>query len=73
MKTIAVTIEEGGSWISFDAMKFNVVHSILFEDGTVWDAQSGFREGYNAFERNGAASVGSAEQPLTADHPIGFL
>jgi hypothetical protein len=58
MKTIAVTIEEGGAWIAtrdwdgryvkdhpgFHPNKGILVHSIKFEDGSIWDANNGFRK-----------------------------
>ena len=49
-KTIAVTQVEGGAFQSFDSFNHDLrgrektVHSILFEDGCVWDAVSGWRD-----------------------------
>jgi hypothetical protein len=56
MKTVAVTLEEGGPWVEpyeemtpvrdhpgFHPKKGILVHSIKFEDGSVWDAVNGFR------------------------------
>jgi hypothetical protein len=67
-KTIAVTLSEGGPWISHETAKsarVQSVNAVLFEDGSVWDACVGFRsDAYNAFGRPGKACPGSAEMPL---------
>ena len=39
-----VTASEGGDWIRKDEFKGNVVHSIKFEDGRIWDAVNGWRK-----------------------------
>jgi hypothetical protein len=47
--TMAVTFEEGGAWHEFPCKWRNgpphgvLVHSILFADGTTWDALNGWR------------------------------
>jgi hypothetical protein len=51
-KPIAVELTEGDCWIPFDLFKEQrpksaagkTVHAILFEDGAVWDAVSGWRD-----------------------------
>lgn len=46
--TVAATFEEGGEWNEFPLPRCQKrknwrVHSILFKDGSVWDAQNGWR------------------------------
>jgi hypothetical protein len=52
MKTIAVTLKEGGEWhpfpldrqiVSDAAPNGPAVHAIKFENGDIWDAMSGWR------------------------------
>jgi hypothetical protein len=43
-KTIAVTKDEFGEWLSFDKLRPSSVHSILFDNGCVWDVKNGWRE-----------------------------
>jgi hypothetical protein len=55
MQTLAVTREEGGEWVPFsdgnlsmgagNGAPGNLVHAIMFTDGSVWDAVSGWRHG----------------------------
>ena len=42
-KTKAVTTTEGSEWQKFEKGKFSAVHSIIFDDGSVWDSQNGWR------------------------------
>lgn len=49
-KTLYVAQYEGDEWREFkprelyDPYKCNRVHTIWFEDGTIWDAYNGWRE-----------------------------
>lgn len=46
-KTIAVSETEGGEWRPFPSG--STIHAIKFDDGSIWDAVSGWRRGkYNA-------------------------
>ena len=55
MKTVAVTEREGGDWVPFVPRQMpkddrgRLVHSIQFDDGSVWDAHNGWRKGQHAF------------------------
>jgi hypothetical protein len=42
---LAATVEEGGEWIPWDEFRgeHRLCHSILFEDGTVFDCVNGWR------------------------------
>lgn len=46
-RTVAITREEGGRWIPFEiwetGRECGLVHSIKFEDGSIWDAINGWR------------------------------
>jgi hypothetical protein len=47
-KAQAVTFSEGGNWVSFPCRERNtpqgiLVHSIKFDDGSIWDAYNGWR------------------------------
>lgn len=47
-EAFAVTFEEGGDWVPFPCKHLNkeggiLVHSIRFNDGSVWDAYNGWR------------------------------
>lgn len=46
-KPVFMTRTEGGPWLPFDrdVGRESLVHSILFEDGSVFDAVNGWREG----------------------------
>lgn len=45
MKAVAVTKQEGGLWVPFSegCGIGGVVHSIVFDNGCVWDTVSGWR------------------------------
>lgn len=44
-QTVAVTAEEGGEWVPFVPWHTGIitVHSIRFDDGSIWDALNGWR------------------------------
>lgn len=51
MKTVAVTIKEGGDWIPWvewleaeQYYRIRTVHAIKFDNGMVWDCINGFRK-----------------------------
>lgn len=52
MKAVAVTLREGGEWQSFKAATTlddlkncpRAVHSIVFDNGAVWDTVNGWRD-----------------------------
>lgn len=47
MKIVAVTFSEGGRWNhppGDDCLGNSFVHSIMFEDGSVWDSWNGYRK-----------------------------
>lgn len=43
LKTTHVTATEGGDWLPFDMVSVSAVHSITFEDGSIWDVVNGWR------------------------------
>jgi hypothetical protein len=49
-KAILVTHREGGEWLAFPSKRYShdrsegiLVHSITFDDGSIWDACNGWR------------------------------
>ena len=39
---LEVTTKEGGDWVKFDGQR-GAVHSIKFDDGSIWDTVNGWR------------------------------
>lgn len=48
LRAVAVTMVEDGLWIRWERYdvpaRTRIVHAILFEDGSIWDAVNGWRE-----------------------------
>lgn len=59
-QAIAVTFYEGGEWREFPVTRVRdpSVHSILFDDGSMWDAHNGWRSKRFTFPSGQALPVG---------------
>jgi hypothetical protein len=60
-QAFVVTTEQGGKWVRWEQRKVRSIHTVVFDDGSVWDCTIGWRP-----DTKSAEQMADIEQNLRA-------